>query len=96
MTASAGLERGPLSLASTTVELLERKRSGSGIEIEITTIGDPPRWLRDTILSANVGINFAEKWQLLGRYSLLADSGHRVFIAYLTTLKSHLLGCSVQ
>jgi hypothetical protein len=44
-----GLERGPLSLASTIEELLERKSSGSGLETEITAVGDPPRWLRDTL-----------------------------------------------
>jgi hypothetical protein len=31
-----------LSLASTTEELLERKSSGPGLEIEITVVGDPP------------------------------------------------------
>jgi hypothetical protein len=34
-----GLERGPLSLLSTIEELLERKSSGSGLEIEITAVG---------------------------------------------------------
>jgi hypothetical protein len=34
-----GLERGPLSLVSTTEELLERKRSGSLLETEITGVG---------------------------------------------------------
>jgi hypothetical protein len=34
-----GLERGPLSLVSTTEELLRRKSSGSGLEIEITAVG---------------------------------------------------------
>jgi hypothetical protein len=38
-----GLERGPLSLMSTIEELLERKNSGSGLETEITAVGDPPR-----------------------------------------------------
>jgi hypothetical protein len=33
------LERGLLSLVSTTEELLERKNSGSGLETEITVIG---------------------------------------------------------
>jgi hypothetical protein len=34
-----GLERGPLSLVSTIEELLERKRSGSGLENENTAVG---------------------------------------------------------
>jgi hypothetical protein len=34
-----GLERGPLSLVSTTEELLERKSSGSGLKTEITAVG---------------------------------------------------------
>jgi hypothetical protein len=34
-----GLERGPLSLVSTTEELLERKGSGSGLETENTAVG---------------------------------------------------------
>jgi hypothetical protein len=34
-----GLEWGPLSLVSTTEELLESKRSGSGPDTEITAVG---------------------------------------------------------
>jgi hypothetical protein len=34
-----GLERGPLSLVSTTEKLLLRNSSGSGIETENTTLG---------------------------------------------------------
>jgi hypothetical protein len=37
------LERGPLSLVSTTEELLERKSSGSGLEILEYGPGDPSR-----------------------------------------------------
>jgi hypothetical protein len=36
-----GLERGPLSLVSTTEELLGRKSSGSGLESENTAVGIP-------------------------------------------------------
>jgi hypothetical protein len=39
-----GLERGPLSLVSTTVELLERKSSGSGLENREYGCRDPSRW----------------------------------------------------
>jgi hypothetical protein len=37
-----GLERGPLNLLSTIEELLERKNSGNGLEIEVTAISDLP------------------------------------------------------
>jgi hypothetical protein len=40
-----GLERGPLSLVNTTEELLRKKNRGS----DNTVVGDPPRWLRDTL-----------------------------------------------
>jgi hypothetical protein len=38
-----GLERGPLSLMSTTEELLERKSSGTGLENREYGRKDPPR-----------------------------------------------------
>jgi hypothetical protein len=44
-----GLERGPLSLVSTTVELLERKNSGSGLETREYGHRDPSRWPCSTL-----------------------------------------------
>jgi hypothetical protein len=44
-----GLERGPLSLGSTTEELLGRKSSGSGLESREYGRRDPSRWPRDTL-----------------------------------------------
>jgi hypothetical protein len=74
-----GLERGPLSLVSTIEELLERKSSGSGLE-------DREYGNRGSIMlislhppSVNVSTNFVDKLQSLGRYSSLANSGHRLF-----------------
>jgi hypothetical protein len=43
------LERGPLSLVSTTEELLERERSGSGLESREYCRMDPSRWPRVTL-----------------------------------------------
>jgi hypothetical protein len=44
-----GLERGPLSLASTTEELLGRKSSGSGLGSRDYGPGDRPRLPFDTL-----------------------------------------------
>jgi hypothetical protein len=43
------LERGPLSLVSTTEELLERKNSGSGLENRDYGRRDSSRWPRGTL-----------------------------------------------
>jgi hypothetical protein len=44
-----GLERGPLSLVSTTEELLDKKSSGSCLENREYGRRDPSRWSRGTL-----------------------------------------------
>jgi hypothetical protein len=55
-----GLERGPLSLVSTSEEVLDRKSSGSGLENREYGRMDPSRLQRDTSISVKVGTNFTE------------------------------------
>jgi hypothetical protein len=73
-----GLDRGPLSLVSINEELLERKSSGTGLEIREYGRRDRSRWPRDTPVSAKVGINFADKWRSIGWYSSFADWSYGV------------------
>jgi hypothetical protein len=59
-----GLEQGPLSLVST-VELLRRKSSGSGLENRSYGRGVLSRCPRVTSLSTKAGTNFVDKrWSL--------------------------------
>jgi hypothetical protein len=51
-----GLERGPLSLATTTEELLGRKSSGSGLENREYSRRYPSRWPRGTLYPQKLAI----------------------------------------
>jgi hypothetical protein len=51
-----GLERGPLSPASTIEELLERKSSGHGLGNREYGRRDPSLWLRDTLYSQKLAL----------------------------------------
>jgi hypothetical protein len=61
-----GLERGPLSLVSTTEELLERKSSGSDLESWDYGHRDPLRWPRGTLSPQKLALT----WPTSGGHSV--------------------------
>jgi hypothetical protein len=51
-----GLERGPLSLVTTTKEIHERDSIGSGLEIWQYGHKDPSRWPHDTLYAQKLAL----------------------------------------
>jgi hypothetical protein len=78
------LERGPLSLVSTTEEILDRKVACSCLEKWEYGRRDPSRWPHGTPYTKKVVNHFADRRRSLGRYSSLADSDHWVLL-YVTS-----------
>jgi hypothetical protein len=90
-----GLGWGPISLVSTTEELLGRKSSGFGLESREYGLRDPPRWPRGTPLSATVGTNFDDKRRSLGRIvrSRTEAKGLLLFLLLLVLYEYELWMC---
>jgi hypothetical protein len=82
-----GLEWGPLSLVSTTEELLDRKVAAPVQETENTAIGIRHADHVAPSIRKKVGNHFADKRRSLGRYSSLVDSGHGVKFINLNTMQ---------
>jgi hypothetical protein len=83
-----GLERGPLSILSTTEKVLDRKSCGSCLEIRKYGLRDPSRLPRGTPLCAKFDANFDDKRRSLGWYSSLSDSGNGVYILVFSGITS--------
>jgi hypothetical protein len=72
-----GLERDPLSLVSTTEELLGRESSDFCLENEIKAVGDPLRWPRNTFYQQKSSLTSAKS----GSRSVgIVRSGHGIFL----------------
>jgi hypothetical protein len=78
-----GLERGPLSLVSTTEELFKKKCSGSGQENRDYGRRDPSRWSRGNLCPQTLAL------------TLPTSGGHSVGIVHSRTLITEFVVCLV-
>jgi hypothetical protein len=77
-----GLERGPLNLVSTIVELLGSNGSGSGLENREYGCGDPLRWPRDIFYLQKLALTSPASDSLSVRIVRSRTKATEVFIAW--------------
>jgi hypothetical protein len=87
-----GLERGPLSLVSTIVELLERKSSGSGLENREYCRRDQSRWPRGTLYPQKLAITSPTSGgRSIGRVRYRTQATEGFFSSYFLLLRLPIL-----
>jgi hypothetical protein len=74
---------------------LEEKVAAPVQKTEITVVGNLPRWLRGTLLSAKGGTNFADKRRSLGRI-LRSRTKATVFVCFIIYQKLNHVASSAQ
>jgi hypothetical protein len=75
-----GLEQGPVSLMSTTEELLGRNSSGSSLENREYGCGDPLCWPRDTLYPQKLALTSPSGGLLVGIFRSQTKATEFIFI----------------
>jgi hypothetical protein len=85
-----GLELGPLSLVSTTEELLGRNCSGSGLESQEYSTGDPLSWPHDTLYPQKLTLTLPTSYSRL--VSIVRSWPQSLFVwFFFCTMRSYVL-----